>query len=534
MEGAATLTALPNDIDQLKHLFIKRERENAHQIRVKESAIQILQDEMRLLKKLLFGRSSEKWTAEDRRQGLLFNEAESISEKQSPDETEDLTDEISCTRVKRGRKPIPSDIPRVEVVYDLSEQEKSCPHCSAERPLIGTLESEELQFIPARVVVKKYIRRKYGPCLCVAFKKDKSIAKILTASMPPRIMPGSIASSGLLSYIFTSKFADALPFYRMERIFQRNGIDISRTNMANWAIKVASKCQGLIDLMREKSREGPLINIDETSLQVLKEPNRPPERKSWMWVTVSTRKDEKIVLYNYSQTRKSEVACSLLEGFTGVLQSDDYVGYDQVVREKGLYHVGCLAHVRRKFYDAAKITKSGGLANKAIKIIAKIYRVEKRLRKELHDHQITEEEFVDRRRKETIPHWRALNLWLKETVVAVPPQSTLGKALNHAIHEYSKLVRYLKYSYITPDNNVAERAIRPYVIGRKNWIFSDTPRGAHASATLYSLIETAKANKMNPQEYLYRVFERIPLIPDGDKRALEALLPWDMENTSGT
>ena len=170
-------------------------------------------------------------------------------------------------------------------------------------------------------------------------------------------MPGSIASSGLLSYIFTSKFSDALPFYRMERIFQRNGIDISRTNMANWAIKVAGKCQDLIDLMRAKSREGPLINIDETSLQVLKEPNRPPERKSQMWVMVSTKKDEKIVLYNYSQTRKSEVALSLLEGFTGVLQSDDYVGYDQVVREKGLYHVGCLAHVRRKFYDAAKMTK---------------------------------------------------------------------------------------------------------------------------------------------------------------------------------
>jgi hypothetical protein len=320
----------------------------------------------------------------------------------------------------------------------------------------------------------------------------------------------------------------------MERIFQRNGIDISRTNMANWAIKVAGKCQGLIDLMREKSREGPLINIDETSLQVLKEPNRPPERKSQMWVTVSTKKDEKIVLYNYSQTRKSEVALSLLEGFKGVLQSDDYVGYDQVVREKGLYHVGCLAHVRRKFYDAAKITKSGGLANKAIKIIAKIYRVEKRLRKELEESVITEDEFVQLRRRETIPYWKSLNRWLKETIVAVPPQSTLGKALSHAMHEYPKLVRYLKYSYITPDNNVAERAIRPYVIGRKNWIFADTPRGAHASATLYSLIETAKANHMNPQEYLYRVFEKIPLIEAGDKGGLETLLPWNMETGSDT
>jgi transposase len=540
MEGAS-LTALPNDIDQLKQLFIERESRISDQLnhfekqlKVKDSVIQTLQDEMKLLKKLLFGRSSEKWTAEDRRQGLLFNEAETISENESHDESEDLSERISYTRAKRGRKPIPADIPRVEVVYDIMDEEKVCPHCAAKRPLIGSLESEELQFIPARVVVKKHIRKKYGPCRCDAFKKDQSAVPIITASMPPRIMPGSIASSGLLSYLFTSKFSDALPFYRMERLLQRNGIDISRTNMANWAIKVAGKCQGLIDLMREKSREGPLINIDETTLQVLKEPNRPPERKSQMWVTVSTKQDEKIVLYNYSQTRKSEVACSLLEGFTGVLQSDDYVGYDQVVREKGLYHVGCLAHTRRKFYNAAKLTKSGGLANKAIKIIAKIYRVEKRLRKDLQEHQITEDEFVIHRRKEVIPHWKALNRWLKETVPAVPPQSALGKALNYAMHEYPKLVRYLKYSYITPDNNVAERAIRPYVIGRKNWVFADTPRGAHASATLYSLIETAKANHMNPQEYLYRVFEKIPMISDGDKDELETLLPWNMETVSDT
>jgi len=155
-------------------------------------------------------------------------------------------------------------------------------------------------------------------------------------------MPGSIASSGLLSYLFTSKFCDAIPFYRMERILQRNGILISRTKIANWAIKVAGKLEGLIELMREKIREGPLINMDESVLQVLKEPNRKPETQSYMWVSIGSGKEGEIVLFNYSLTRNSEVPLNLLKGFNGVLQSDGYKGYEKVVRENGLYHVGCL------------------------------------------------------------------------------------------------------------------------------------------------------------------------------------------------
>ena len=357
---------------------------------------------------------------------------------------------------------------------------------------------------------------------------------IITAKSPPRIMPGSIASSGLLSYLFTSKFSDAIPFYRMERILNRSGIQISRTNMANWAIKVAGKVEGLIALFREKTREGPLINMDESVLQVLKEPNRKPETQSYMWVSIGGGEKGKIILFNYSQTRAGDVPLNLLNGFNGVLQTDGYKGYEKVVRENGLYHVGCLAHVRRKFYDAAKLTKSGGPANKAIKIIAKIYRVEKKLREETEQKSLTNQEILLIRRKEAIPYWKDFHKWLKEMKSMIPPKSKLGEAVNYAFNEYPKLIRYLKYSYVSVDNNIAERAIRPYVIGRKNWVFSETPRGAHASAAIYSLIETAKANALNPQNYLYQIFEKIPQLEEGDREGLESLLPWNIGDLSET
>ncbi|RDG28620.1 IS66 family transposase [Oceanispirochaeta sp. M1] len=310
----------------------------------------------------------------------------------------------------------------------------------------------------------------------------------------------------------------------MERIFKRIGLEISRTNMANWSIKAARACEPLIELMRRQTREGPLINMDETTVQVLKEPGRKPVNKSYMWITVGSNEGRKIVLFNYSQTRKDEVALSLLDGFSGILQTDGYAGYNKATREYGLYHVGCLAHARRKFFEAAKATKSGGKANKALKLIQKIYSLEKELRSSNLDDPL----FVNRRREQVLPIWQEFHKWLKEMKASIPPKTKLGEAVSYTLNEYQKLVRYLKYAETTPDNNVAENAIRPFVIGRKNWLFCDTPGGAHASAIIYSLCETAKANNVEPQEYLYQLFEKLPTIDSSDLKALGNLLPWNI------
>ena len=199
-------------------------------------------------------------------------------------------------------------------------------------------------------------------------------------------------------------------------------------------------------------------------------------------------------------------------------------GYNKAAKEYSLHHVGCLAHARRKFYEAAKATKSGGKANKALKLIQKIYKIEKELRAQ----NLTSDVFVEKRREQASPVWEEFHRWLKDMESSVPPGMNLGKAVTYSLNEYPKLIRYLDNAATTPDNNIAENAIRPFVIGRKNWLFCDSPKGAHASAVIYSLCETAMANKIEPQDYLFQLFEKMPRIDSTDRKALEQLLPWNI------
>ena len=303
MKTGRDISSLPNDVEELKKIILEMQQKQS----VMSSQIDTLKEEVQFLKNLRFARKSEKWTDEDKQQMHLFNEME---QREVPViEEEPISDKKTASGKNRGRKPIPEDLPREEVIHDLTDDEKHCPYCLHERPVIGREETEELQFIPAKVIVKKHVRLKYGPCKCDQFRDDEDIPEIVTAQAPPRIMPGSIASSGLLSYILVSKFGDSLPFNRMERIFRRVGLKISRTNMANWAIKAAGICEPLIDLMKTLTREGPLINMDETTVQVLKEPGRKPENKSYMWVTVGSHGERKIILFNYSRPERRRCPC---------------------------------------------------------------------------------------------------------------------------------------------------------------------------------------------------------------------------------
>jgi len=496
-------TALPDDPEELKAL------------------VRTLMERVNILERYIYAKKSEKLTKEDIRQMALFDEAESGSEPE--EETDEIEEEtvVKVHKREKGRKSIPSDIPREEVYHNLSQEEKTCPCCGKQRPHMGYESSEELVFIPAQMKAVVHMKEKCGPCGCEAFAESE-VSPIVTAMAPPRLMPGSIASASLLAFILTGKFCDALPFYRHERIFRRIGIEISRTNMCNWTIKAASKCSELIEFMRDKTRNGPLINMDETTVQVLKEQGRESDSKSYMWVTVGNDSGNKIVLYNYSRTRSAQVAESLLEGFTGSLQTDGYAGYNRAAGKYNLWHVGCLAHIRRKFYEAAKATKSGGQANKALKYIKSLYRIEK----ELRQLELSPEEFVRQRRQQAIPVLKEFRKWLVIKEKTVLPSPSLGKAIKYALSEYVRLVRYLKYNLLTPDNNTAENAIRPFVVGRKNWLFNDTPKGAYASATIYSLVETAKANGVEPMAYLNHIFERLPLVSGKDD--LEMLLPWNI------
>ena len=480
-----------------------------------------LQEKYKSLQRMLYGRKSEKLTPEDEHQMHLFNEIEDGSgdEKESIIQKTDTTEVKSHTRKKRGRKPLPAHIDREEIIHDLTEEEKTCPCCGKERPLIGEVTSEELEIIPPKMIVNKHIRKKYGPCTCKTFE-EKEIPEIKTAALPPRLIPQGIASAGLAAYSITAKFCDALPFYRQSKIFERLDIELSRATLCNWALLAAEKCQPLIDLMIDEIRGGPVIRMDETSLQVLKEPGRKAESKSYMWVTMGyTAEGKPLLLYQYHPTRSGDVPDHFLKNYAGYLQTDGYAGYNKAADNNDIIHVGCFAHARRYFEQAYKLNKKSKVGFKGLDYIKKIYAVENKLRQS----NLSPEQFIETRKKEVAPVLDSFHNWLLSQVDSVTPKSKAGEAIRYTLDEWNKLIRYVDHHLLTPDNNLTENAIRPFVMGRKNWLFSNTPRGAHSSAILYSLIESAKANGLEPYKYLRCIFEKLPYAES--KEDYRALLP---------
>jgi len=336
------------------------------------------------------------------------------------------------------------------------------------------------------------------------------------AALPPQIIPQSIATPGLLAYILTAKFADALPFYRQEKQFARIGVDLTRATMANWTIRTAEVCRPLIDCLVEEIRSGPLIGIDETTVQVLQEPGRSNTSKSYMWVFRGGDPDKPALIYRYHPTRAGDVAADFINEYRGYIQTDGYAGYDGLDYKPGIIHIGCWAHVRRKFTEVIKArqpVKKGqpqktGSAEVALSYIGKLYQLESRADRE----ELTPEQRRELRQSEATPILHDFKEWLDKRSQQTPPQGLLGKAINYAREQWNRLTGYVQDGRLRPDNNLVENAIRPFVLGRKNWLFSGHPRGADASAAIFSLIETAKANDLEPYHYLRYVFERLPLI----------------------
>ncbi len=508
---------LPDDSEQLKVLLTNLS-EYTEQLEEKHAH---LEEKYKYLQRMLYGKKSEKLTPEDEHQMRLFNEAEDGSgeEDESIKQKEEKTEVKGHTRNKRGRKPLPEHIDREEVIHDLTEEDKACPCCGKERPVIGEVTSEELDIIPPKMIVNKHIRKKYGPCSCEEFE-TKEIPEIKTAAMPPRLIPQGIASAGLIAYIITAKFCDALPFYRQSNIFERLDIELSRATLCNWSLLAAEKCKPLIDLIIDEIRGGPIIRMDETSLQVLKEPGRKAESKSYMWVTMGyTTEKKSLLLYQYHPTRSGEVPDEFLKDYSGYLQTDGYAGYNRAAANNAIIHVGCFAHARRYFENAYKLNKKSKVGFKGMDYIQKIYTIENKLRQA----DLSTDRFVETRKKEVIPVLEAFYNWLQSQVDSVVPKSKAGEAIRYTLDEWNKLIKYLDHYLLTPDNNLTENAIRPFVMGRKNWLFSNTPRGAHSSAILYSLIESAKANGLEPYKYLRYIFEKLPLAESKDD--FRALLP---------
>jgi transposase len=506
-------TKLPDNVTELKQIIASfqsslassKEKERQYQADIK-----ILKEQVAFYRDKLFGRSSEKHPLDlNPPQLLLFDEPGEIPSEESSPPNEEI--EVPAHRRKKpGRKPLPKDLPRVDVIHDLKEEEKIC-ECGCRMSRIGEEKSEKLDIIPAKVRVIRHIRYKYACKNCEGVESETGAVKIAPA--PEQIIPKSIATPGLLAYVLTSKFVDHLPFYRQEDQFARIGVNLSRATMANWSIKVAEHCKPLLSLLHKEVLSGPLVNIDETTVQVLKEPGRANTSKSYMWVFRGGPPEKPTLIFQYHPTRSGDVASEYLRKYKGYIQTDGYSGYNALGQTKGIIHVGCWGHARRKFVEvqnAAKNIKNRksktGSADVALNYISKLYAIEKRAR----SLDYTPEQLYKARQEKARPILDDFKKWLEKRALQTPPKGLLGKAISYTLNEWKKLIQYINDGLLRPDNNLAENAIRPFVVGRKNWLFSGSPKGAEASAALYSLIETAKANGLEPYLYLRYLFENLP------------------------
>ena len=450
----------PDSIDALKVIVKEQasrvaelervEAEQCCQLEQRDHHIEQLKEQVRLLLAQRFAPSSER--VDPQAQLGLFNEAEAQGEEEPASETPISVS--SHTRARRGRRPLPAHFPRHEVVYDLSEEDKVCPNDGTALKLIGAETSEQLDIIPAKVRVLLHKRLKYA-CPCC-----EQVVK--TAPMAPQPIPKSEASPGMLAYVAVSNYADALPLYRQSKQLARIGVELPRATLASWMVKSGEIITPVINLLQDELLSQAYIHMDETTVQVLKEPGRRPESKSYLWARRSGENHCPIVLFHYAPSRSGAVAKALLGDFSGFLQTDGYHGYDAVVGANGITQLYCFAHARRYFSD---VLKSLGLnprklpdkppdkarrVMKGLAFIRSLYEIERRIRDDSAETRYRV------RQGETKPALERLRVWVDETIPKVAPKTPLGKALGYLDSHWPGLILFCEDGRLNIDNNPVE------------------------------------------------------------------------------
>ena len=497
-----------------------------HQIRQEAQAtITRMIEQMVLARHRHFGVSSEQLAGQAR----LFDEAEGLAQSSTaeqdlatlpPPTVPPVEPTAPAKRPARGkRRALSAELERVDVVHDVPEAERTCP-CGTPMVEVGCDISEQLDIVPMQVRVLRHVRKRYG---CPG-----SLHAPVTAALPPQPLPKSNASADFLAMLLVVKFIDGLPLARFEYVLDRHGVPVPRQTLARWVIGASQLLQPLHNLLRDHLTDGAFIHMDETVVQVLKEDGKTPTSTSYMWVQTGGPPDKPVVLFDYDASRSGAVPVRLLDGYRGYLMTDGYDGYNALAKTDGINHLACWAHVRRRFVDAARVQPKGrrALADDAVALIGKLYGIER-------EHKdATEAARLLARQQHSLPALARLRAWLDQTLPGVTPKSALGTALAYLQKYWHRLTRYTERGDLPIDNNRCENAIRPFVVGRKAWLFSDTPAGAHASAVIYSLLQTAKANGVEPYLWLRRVLRELPAATTVDE--VEALLPWNFHNTQLT
>ncbi|MEE7445750.1 IS66 family transposase [Vibrio cholerae] len=525
---ASELLAVIADFQQ--KLALKEEviRTLDHSLKSKEQVLQSKEDAIQrrdahilLLEELLRLRRIQRFAASSEKlhQLQLFDEAELEADMdallaQLPD---DLPQKTAEAKAKPRQRGFSASLLRERIELTLSDEQKA-----GASKVFFTKVKEELQFIPAQLKVLEIWQEK------AVFERDGEEV-IIAANRPVHPLGKCIATPSLLGYIITSKYADGLPLYRLEQMFKRLGQEVSRTSMAHWIIRLDEVFQPLMNLLREEQNHAAYLQADETRIQVLKEEGKTAQSDKWMWVTRGGPPGRPSVLFEYDPSRAGSVPVRLLDGFSGILQADGYSGYSQVCKQSGLTRIGCWDHARRKFIEATQATPTvakgkskpgASKADVALGYIGKLYAIE-REQKERSDA-----ERYQARQTRSMPLLAEFKTWLDNNVGKVMKGSLTRKAMEYTLGQWPYLVGYCERGDLHISNVLAENAIRPFAVGRKAWLFADSAQGAKASATCYSLLETAKANDLEPSAYINHVLAQIGEADSLEK--LEALLPWNV------
>lgn len=497
------------------------------ELRMAQAERDLLQERLNQFKRQLFTAKSE--ASSQHQRDMFFNEAESLGAHAEPaqEEAEDDGIEVAAHQRKKkpGRRPLDPALPREVVRHELPEDQRVCPHDGAALREIGVEASEQLDIIPQQVRVIRHERVKYAcPCCDGALR---------LAPKPAQVIPKGLLSEGAIAWVVVAKYLDGLPLYRQSVLLGRfGGTDLSRSTLSATVVRVGQSVQPVINLMRDLLLESPVIYGDETELQVLKEVGRKAQTKSYMWAQMCEGSGADgtgplIRLFAYVPGRSTALAQPLYAGMRGggALMTDGYEPYNAIAKTNGLVHLGCWAHCRRYFNDALQALPKDRrgpdqLSARFIDLIGQLYRVEALARQ----RGVGAQELHELRQRDSVPVLAQIEALLLSHLHGVLPASLLGKALHYLSAQWGKLTRYVEDGRYPIDNNPCENAIRPFVVGRRNWLFSDTVAGANASANLYSLLQTCQVNGIDGYRYLRELLTALPKASTADD--YEALLPW--------
>ena len=483
--------ALPDDLDTAHRQI----RELAETLRQQNHLIAKLQHQLEQLLRQRYGKKGEKV---DPDQLTLF--AHDVLTQTEPMAPATLAAETPATKPKsngHGRKPLPASLTRKRIVHNVSMDERACPDCGDTRQPIGEEVREQLEYVPASLIVLQHVRPKYACRRCTAHV-------VIAARLPEPIEKG-LPGTGLLAHVVTSKFADHLPLYRQQGIFKRHGVELTRSTLCDWTASCAGLLEPIVKAMIRRILASKVIGTDDTPV-VVQDHAGKGSKTGRLWAYLGDR-DNPFVVYDYTSDRNADGPERFLKDYhAGYLQSDAYAGYNGL-HARGLIEVGCWAHARRKFHEAR--TSDPERSHAAIAWIGRLYGVEREAREEGWD----DVKLLTARAERSRPLLESFGAWLEGESKKMLPKSPIGAAIAYARSNWIALNRYLESACLSIDNNAVENAIRPIALGRKNWLHLGSDRGGQTAATLMSLVQSCKRLGNEPFAYLRDLLDRVSMHP---------------------